>query len=122
MCYLNCNCGKRTKSATCIDFKFMTNRTSCYVLCEECKDKLTEEELDYKLKLSTYKTGLTLNNIPVPLTFLLDKKEFKIPRSNCSVSMANISIFEYKNRVRYSDTLNGYAIYVVWSDPNDINN
>ena len=117
MCRLFCPCGTQTEYAISTGIQFVRGRSACYVLCEECKDKMTEEEFKKKLTLSIYKTGKIWNYIPVPITFLFGEQEFLIPRTDGSITVARAANEELKNRVRLSSSLDGYVMYVIWPDP-----
>ena len=113
---LFCKCGTETEYATAISYYRGINHSPCYVLCENCKDKMTSEELELELKVSLYKAGLKNNYIPIPapITYLFDDREFLIPRTDGSTSMATVSMDHHKNYVQLSHSFGGWVLYVTW--------
>ena len=116
-CFLNCNCGKRTNSAIQLKYNFFSSRTSSYVICDECKSKLTEDEYNNKIRYTIYYQAKMLKNYIAPLTQLFGNKEFLIPRSNGNKTYASVSVFDYSNTIRFSKILNEYVINVIWIEP-----
>ena len=114
--YLSCSCGTEVTYAKSTGIQFVGNRTACYAMCDECKNKMTEEELNKNIALAIYKTGKAYNYIPAPITHIFGNNEFTIPRTDGSTSIATVSTITLKNRIKLSKHFNGYVLYVSWID------